>query len=88
MRSPRRATADVRFVVCQLRDRVEALLSARGLFDDEGEVAQDESDDDGQRVLLAASDRVYVHLRVAARVVKRWRRAEADRLPGLARLLR
>jgi hypothetical protein len=49
--APSPTTAEVQLVVDQVRERVEALLRARGLLDDEGEVA-DADDDDGQQMLL------------------------------------
>jgi hypothetical protein len=77
--APSPTTAEVQLVVDQVRERVEALLRARGLLDDEGEVADD---DDGQRMLLAASVAGREALGLRAGAVPRWMRQDpVRRLP-------
>ncbi len=70
--APSPSSADVQLVVDRVRERVEALLRARGLLDDEGEAAQDEADEDGQHVLLAASVAGREALGLRAGAIPRW----------------
>ena len=78
--APSPTTAEVQLVVDQVRERVEALLRARGLL--EGEVADDADDDDGQRMLLAASVAGREALGLRAGAVPRWmRNQQVRRLP-------
>jgi hypothetical protein len=75
-------TADVQRVVDRVRAEVEALLQRRGLLDDEGEVALEESDDDAQRMLLAASVAGRHALGERAGATPRWlRNKTVRRLP-------
>jgi hypothetical protein len=79
--APSPTTAEVQLVVDRVRERVEALLRARGLVDDEGEVAGDD-DDDGQRLLLAASVAGREALGLRAGAMPRWmRNQQVRRLP-------
>jgi hypothetical protein len=81
--APSPSTADVQLVVDRVRERVEALLRARGLLDDEGKAAQDESDEDGQHVLLAASVAGCDALGLRAGAMPRWMRDQQVRRPRL-----
>jgi len=76
--APSPTTAEVQLVVDRVRERVEALLRARGLVDDDGEVEQVD-DDDGQHLLLAASVAGRQALGLRAGAVPRWMRQQPTR---------
>ena len=61
-------------MVDRVHERVEALLRARGLVDDEGGVADGDDDEDGQHLLLAASVAGREALGLRAGAVPRWMR--------------
>jgi hypothetical protein len=78
---PAPTTAEVQAVVDRVRSRVEALLRRRGLLDDEGELAGEDTDgdDDAQRLLLAASVAGREALGLRAGAKPRWMRQMAVR---------